>query len=201
MFTQMFWLEGSFKDTCRQGCMQGLEKITITFRRGDWWYNETNEPLGINPYRGNADVGMMKHDMKHGASHMVDESWATGFGEIQGLKEVGIEFETSDDKKEELEQIVEWAKSWRFPMGEGKVLVTERQKGVGQGDVQTMEWRGSSLHWSEICPYCQPVGGETCSGKPENEKCAQRNMLMRLGQGPLLIIFKLKWKLRRVDEL
>ena len=52
LFTQLFWLEGKFPYLCKESFMQGIEKVKITIRRGDWWWNERNEQLGINPQRG-----------------------------------------------------------------------------------------------------------------------------------------------------
>jgi hypothetical protein len=49
LFTQMFWLEQTFSSLCKQDFMEGIEKVKITLRRSDWWWNENNYPLGINP--------------------------------------------------------------------------------------------------------------------------------------------------------
>jgi hypothetical protein len=39
LFTQMFWLEGSLMRLCKHDLPQGIEKIKITVRRGDWWWS------------------------------------------------------------------------------------------------------------------------------------------------------------------
>lgn len=62
IFVQLFWLEQSFPNLARQEFMQGIEKLTLTIRRGDWWYNESNAPLVLNPQRGddqNVDMVML----------------------------------------------------------------------------------------------------------------------------------------------
>jgi len=55
LFTQLFWLEQTFPIFSGSSFLQGMEKLKITIRRGDWWLNEKNVPLGINPQRRNGN--------------------------------------------------------------------------------------------------------------------------------------------------
>lgn len=116
-FTQMYWLEQSFVGVAKQECMQKIEKVKITIRRGDWWHNESNEPLGINPARGNANSVQMMRDWASPTPVVWDENgWGCAFKNMKALKELELEMETSEDKAAELKAIVDHAKEWKFPM-------------------------------------------------------------------------------------
>lgn len=196
LFSQQFWLEQSFSAFCDEKFMRGVEKVRITVRRCDWWWNERNNALGINPYRGNADTELMMRDIV--ASHSEDESeraiewnvegWGGAFAKLPSLKEVEIELETSEDKVDELVAIVEWAKGWKFPLKDGKVLSTEMVVGK---PVQT--WQGPMCFWSQICPYCN--GFNQCrTADFQNEKCDERMRQKGAGLGPLCSIYSLRWR-------
>lgn len=109
--------------------MQGIEKLKITIRRGDWCWNERHSPFGINPQRGNGDAAGMRGDWEAEQRRQVipwrKEGWGYAFGNLKSLKELEIEYETSGDKAGELGNIVEKAKTWRFPLEDGRVLSTE----------------------------------------------------------------------------
>ena len=60
--------------------MQGISKLKITIRRGDWWWNERNAPLGINPQRGNGDVVRMRQDWEAERRGQVIEWRRDGWG-------------------------------------------------------------------------------------------------------------------------
>jgi hypothetical protein len=51
MFTQQFWLEDRFPELSQEGgqlgVMKGIEKLTITLRRSDWWSWEGNNLQGM----------------------------------------------------------------------------------------------------------------------------------------------------------
>ncbi|KAH8602045.1 hypothetical protein B0O99DRAFT_491499, partial [Bisporella sp. PMI_857] len=117
LFTQLYWLEQSFPRLAGEGFMQGIERVKITVRRGDWWYNEHNAPLGINPAREDGEPLLMRRDMGNWAEvEWSERSWGSAFRQMASLKELELELETSEDKVPELKKIVEWAKGWRFPM-------------------------------------------------------------------------------------
>jgi hypothetical protein len=189
LFTQLYWLEdGSFFSLTEQDFMQGIEKVKITIRRGDWWWNERNAPLGINPQRGNGNAIQMQRDWeaeKRGTVIAWRESgWGCAFGNLQGLKELEMEFETSEDKVVELGKIVEKARTWKFPLKDGKVLSTE---GL---EANTWKWRGPLCLWSEQCPYC--FGRSNCQGM--NSPCVEKRRLRNLGLGPECTVMSLRWR-------
>lgn len=198
LFTQMFWLEQTFPVMCRQDFMRGIEKVKITIRRGDWWWNESNHPLIINPYRQTVQhyfcLGEMQQDIavqeRGGTVPWLNSAWGFAFKQLPSLKEVEMEFETSDDKKQELERIVKWAKTWKFPLNYGKVLSTE---GL---EVTSSSWQSPFCFWSDQCPYCGTHHRNHCNseGTPNEEKCAERAALRLSGLGPKCHIHSLRWR-------
>lgn len=197
LFSQEFWLEQSFPAYCEERFMSGVEKLKITIRRCDWWWNERNHPLAINPYNGTADSQQMTRDIMACKEGNVPEwnmqGWGTAFAKLPKLKEVEIELETSDDKVDELVAIVEWAKGWKFPLKDGKIMSTE---GVVAKGVQT--WQGPMCFWSQICPFCS--GYNQCRVTDvQNEKCTERMRLKGLGLGPVCSVYSLRWKVAQGD--
>ena len=170
--------------------MQGIQKLKITVRRGDWWWNERNAPLAINPKRGNGDAAQMHRDWdleRRGQINPWKEGgWGTAFGNLRSLKELEMEFETSEDKVVELEEIVEYAKTWRFPLKDGKVLSQE-------GLQEKWKWRAPMCYWSPQCPYCH--GAPNCrSRKLMKEQCIEKKRLKELDLGPECTVVSLRWR-------
>ncbi|KAK6596015.1 hypothetical protein H4I95_09931 [Botrytis cinerea] len=107
-------------------------------RRGDWWWNERNEALAINPYRGDADIHSMRGDMERSrrgeAPAWQAGKWGASLAGFPQLAVLEMEFETSEEKREELKVIVEWARTWEFPMGKRGVLSTRKHTNARAGD-------------------------------------------------------------------
>jgi hypothetical protein len=172
-------------------------------RRGDWWWNETNTPLAIDPYGGKGhEIWVMAENMTKavGERRWEEGAWGAAFEKFGRLRVLEMEFETSEDKRAELERIVEWARSWEFPMGERGVLSMRKgEKKRDQRDmepekyeqVRSWEWRGKTAHWSDICPYCNVRWCQKSSGK-----CIERCQLIKRGEGPMLLVKCCKWTLR-----
>ena len=189
LFTQLFWLEdGRFFQLTKEAFMQGIEKLKITIRRGDWWWNERNAPLGINPQRGNGDAAQMQRDWESERQGQLitwrKDKWGCAFGNMAALKELEMEFETSEDKAVELQRIVEKAKTWKFPLQDGKVLSTE---GLESNE---LKWRGPMCLWSQRCPYCS--GATDCQSM--NAPCVEKRRLRRLRLGPECTVVSLRWR-------
>ncbi|KAJ8060356.1 hypothetical protein OCU04_010686 [Sclerotinia nivalis] len=209
LHTQLYWLQDSFPGLTFQPFLQNITSLKITIRRGDWWWNERNEPLAINPCRGDADIFQMRQEMERSrrgeTSNWLAGKWGTALTHMSKLEVFEMEFETSEDKREELRVIVGWARTWEFPMGERGVLSTRKSTDPRVrelGDVKTWEWRGEKVHWSDICPYCI---GNTChrTGPEEGkigDKCRERKELMERKKGPMLVVMELEWKLRARPE-
>lgn len=172
--------------------MQGVERLRITIRRGDWWWNERNAPLGISPQRGRGEWREMRADWeaeeRGEAVPWRGDGWGCAFGNLRGLRELEIEFETSEDKVGELAKIVQKAKTWRFPMGDGRVLSAE---GL---EAKEWKWRSPLCYWSEHCPYC--FGSvNSCQGiRTQNPQCLEKRRLRRQGLGPECTVFSVRWR-------
>lgn len=190
LFAQQFWLEGSLQDVCKLGVMQTIEKMTITLRRGDWWFWENGCALGINPQRGAATDDLMRADWKLEAQGQVipwdENAWGCSFKHLRALQELEFEFETTFYEERQLQDIVEHARTWRFPMGEGRVLSTARQK------VHRSTWRGPRRVWSDRCEECTMFHRIT----PNCQAC---NEWKDPTLGPLLVVLSLRWKLAAAD--
>ena len=198
LFTQMFWLELRLPALCKQGFMRGIEKLRITIRKTDWWWNEQSNPLAINPYRETTQfqhsIAQMHGDIAAQARGEVplfpSNVWGSAFKNLPSLKELEIEFESSDDKKHELDTIVKWAKTWKFPLHDGRLLSTE---GL---DVTSSSWQTPFFFWSQPCPYCGSPRRSRCNseGTPNEEKCAERAALRSKRFGPKCYIYSIRWK-------
>ena len=189
LFTQLFWLEReSFFRLTEEDFMQGIEKVKVTIRRGDWWFNERNTPLGISPQRSDGNAVHMQRDWeaeKRGlAIPWRAGGWGCAFGNLKGLKELEMEFETTEDKVVELGKIVENARTWKFPLNDGKVLSTEGLEG------KTWKWRGPLCLWCERCPYCR--GRAICKGT--EVPCMEKKLLINMGLGPECTVMSLRWR-------
>jgi hypothetical protein len=185
LFMQMFLLERDLIFLCKHYFMQRIERIKITIRRGDWWWNERNAPLGICPQSGSAQNGEMLKEWEREKKGQVipwkEGAWGYAFAELHSLKELEMEFETSEDKVEELKVILEKAKEWKFPLKNDMVLSAE---GL---EAETTEWRSDACYWSDTCPYCNY--GRRCFDRPElEEKCKEKLKLKEEGKGPMVSI-------------
>lgn len=192
LFTQQFWLEASLQHVCKLPVMQTIEKMTITLRRGDWWFWERSNTLGINPQRGTADADLMRADWKLEAQGQAipwdENAWGCSFKHLRALQGLEFEFETTVFEEKQLQDIVEHAKTWRFPMGEGRVLSAAGQK------VHRSTWRGPWCVWSKTCEKCHWYdGGGSC------QVCNERRESLRYGIGPMLVVLSLRWKLAAAD--
>ncbi|KAF7364770.1 hypothetical protein MVEN_00346900 [Mycena venus] len=152
LFTQMFWLDQSFPGLCESGVLPAsIERLKITVRRGDWWWNERGHPFMINPHRG----GYIEEYIEDVAREARGEAipWAAGgwggaLQRLPALRELEMEFETTVDRRGELKTVVERGLRWRFPMGERGVLsnrgkgmeATEWQNGEESFCVFTVKW-------------------------------------------------------------
>ncbi|KAJ5561981.1 hypothetical protein N7535_003556 [Penicillium sp. DV-2018c] len=133
LFTQQYFLEdrrwSSIWDGIRIGddgrklrgeCRIAPKKMTITLRHTDWWFWEDNEPLGIDPFRsGRTRAGEMGTASN---PHNDSSPWGTQFDTFPCLNELVIEFETVMRKKDQLDDIVQRALDWKFPLQPEKNL-------------------------------------------------------------------------------
>ncbi|KAJ7089268.1 hypothetical protein B0H15DRAFT_840194 [Mycena belliarum] len=114
--TQLFWLENRRPTVWPAGLL--VPKLAITIRHSDWWGWKNNEPLRIEEPR---------------------DGWAGWIGSVPGLQELELELETSDVKREQLEERVRVALGWTFPLAGTHVSLVHD----GEEPVKSM-WLGTS---------------------------------------------------------
>lgn len=187
-----------------------LEHFHMTFRRTDWNRWEDNKPLVINPYRqsgGAPSLEEMRADMhttmvEGRQPDLVDwASWITMFRAMRNLRRLDISFETSEDKRDEMEEIVAWARTWRFAiMGWRFLMGSTSDEPVAHlvaddsRPVRRMSWRGLRHHWSNFCPSCGSA--ET---RPDCPYCLKKQGLQQQDKGPRLLVWTLSWRPEPVD--
>ncbi|KAI1757008.1 hypothetical protein F4782DRAFT_480856 [Xylaria castorea] len=194
LFTQQFWLEDTFLQlVSTPSWFANLEHLRITLRRADWWDWEREDPLRINPFRGNCyhahTVDLMRRDMstETGNTEFAGGAWGRAFSHMSKLKSLTIDFETAENKRDEMEDIVAWALKWRFPLPDGRHLSTDSRL------ADKVSWRGLRHHWSNQCVSCRNrihyrVRGDGCL------KCSETKQLLEWGYGPQLLVWTCLWK-------
>ena len=139
LFTQQFWLEDwkfkwlAYTQSWPDGCPP---KLKITIRHTDWWYNllGENSPLALDPKRkGRAKVA----DWVDEKQPFEPGSWGQRFVYLKGLRQFDLELETVETKKGELDAIASRASTWKFPLGDNKILMPDEKA------TKTVRWTGS----------------------------------------------------------
>lgn len=127
-------------------------------------------------------------------------AWGRIFHIMSNLQRLTITFETSEDKAEEMESIVEWAHTWRFETMGWRHWMTNDHSDlkaylVADQSVKKMSWRGLAYQWSSYCPTCG-----TCAIYPKMEctYCQKREILQRDGKGPRLLQWTMTWRAQPV---
>ncbi|KAK5629921.1 hypothetical protein RRF57_005636 [Xylaria bambusicola] len=194
LFIQQFWLEDKLLHFVQSdNWFANLEHLRITLRRSDWWDWESNEILRINPFKGNCchahTISLMHRDMstETGNVEFSVGAWGRAFSHMSKLKTLTIDFETSEDKRDEMETLVTWALKWRFPLSDGRYLST------GGQPADKMSWRGLPHHFSHKCVSgCRliqyRIPGQECP------KCSETRQLISQGYGPQLLVWTCIWK-------
>lgn len=190
--------------------LHNLERFHLTLRRTDWDRWEDNKALSINPYRGNSGdpkLEDMRHDMNlafvEGAELQFEKfAWGRMFRVMTNLKELTITFETSEDKEDEMEDIVKWASTWRFEIMSWRHWILRDNHEVmaylvaDDKPAEKTSWRGLSYHWSDYCPSCATKISEP---KSECPYCQKREMLLQQGKGPRLLTWTRTWRRQLVS--
>lgn len=200
LFVQQFWLE-DWKDqwlTFSKSWPDGFPKrLRITIRHTDWWYNllGENSPLALDPKRkGRAQVGewiSAKEPFEKG-------SWGQRFNNLKGLEKLELELETVESKRPELDASVDKAPSWKFPLGDGNVLVMDQKA------IEKSTWTGSKhfkgLNASAVAAGLQLRQGSTASFKPFKSASKQRVEAEELAEEDCLdyYVVTLTWRAQPV---
>lgn len=189
-----------------------LERFHLTLRRTDWDQWETNGPLTINPYRNDkarSDAELMRRDM-HAA--LVDgaqlpyeyDAWGRMFNIMTRLQTLSITFETAEDKEDEMEEIVEWARTWRFEISSWRRWMLEDSNEVmahmvvDDRPIEKTSWRGLRYQWSDSYPKCPATPAPQFGG--ECAYCEEKELLLRDGvSGPQILTWTVTWSRKLVD--
>ncbi|ROW03323.1 hypothetical protein VSDG_01497 [Cytospora chrysosperma] len=184
--------------------LHSLEHFHLTIRRTDWDRWEDNKALAINPYQysdGQPSLETMQRDMRtsmvEGKQPPCDvNSWITLCRTMRKLKTLTISFETSEDKKDEMEDIVAWARTWRFGVLSWRCWVDQAPNKTDfyliaeDKPARKMSWRGLKHHWSDFCSACG-AGQEL---RPDCGHCLKKHKLLQQGKGPRLLVWTLTWR-------
>lgn len=216
-----------------------ITSLRMYLRRTDWWNWESNAPLVISPF--NSSPNRPTHQQMQQsilASHEADRllaphlrssspsavphwsCWGLLFLRMPKLQTLTIEFETSEDKKSEMETIVNWAhQHWRFPVlrrlsGDdrdpytfGHLQRCHNQHPVdlspwsqdlevlsaADEPVQKTSWRGLPHHFAGHCPTCS-IRWNNQSGTADCTECTKMHKLKGLKKGPQLLVWTVNWK-------
>ena len=180
LFTQQFWLENSsWRNAARyiaQRRHPNLQHLRITIRHSDWWWWETSTPLMLDAKR----KGNNGRPSAVGSSIASDEfhvlSWGQQFSHFKGLKTFELELETVEGKRKELDEIVIRAADWRFPLGDGNILV-----------LNPTRTRRTGWHGLKIRKCILAIESTTCKvnrfDADEANSCGKRNTCTQRPQG------------------
>lgn len=180
LYTQQYWLEGGFENLAHRPYMQGIEKLRITMRSGDWWFCERNAPLVLDPQASTLHKAPLPMDELGEAGPWHEGGWANGVQRMAGLNELVMEFTTFGYKEAELGGIIRRAQRWRFDMVGGGVLSAEGLPVVKNS------WEGHLSAWAQTTPYCR--GHDGC------DYCEKMDTLKKEGRGPMLVSMTVTWK-------
>lgn len=218
-----------------------ITSLRIYLRRTDWWNWEGNAPLVISPFNSSPNPNRPTHQQMQQsmralqnadqllAPHLRSSSpsiishwscWGLLFLRMPKLQTLTIEFETSEDKKSEMETIVNWAhQHWRFPVlrrlsGDDRDPYTfdhlqrcHREHPVNLSPwsqdlevlsaadepVQKSSWRGLPHHFAGYCPTCS-IRWNNQSGMADCTECTKMHKLKDLKKGPQLLVWTVNWK-------
>lgn len=224
-FTQQYFLEDNYWSRVWQGlvmstdgrrlrgeCRIAPRKMTITLRHTDWWFWENNDPLGIDPFRhGRTRASEMDNPRP---PYDVDSAWGNQFTSVPSLEELVIEFETVMRKREQLNDIVQRALQWKFPLQADKSvclvadpstksaytwvganereLKSQRRPASAEGSPQSHPEHEQGL--TRLAPKLKPLAASSPSGTEETTRPDVDS-----GKEEFYVVF-LTWK-RQIVEL
>jgi hypothetical protein len=100
-----------------------LRTIRVTVRHSDWWYWESNDKLGMDPFsEGRVSHGAVcskLDDLRQNPRKYIDDSveaWGNRFVGLDRLQKFELELETLVVKKRQLDKIVEFSRYWALPI-------------------------------------------------------------------------------------
>ena len=160
----------------------GLEELRITIRHTDWWYYllGSGSPLALDPrkvgrvrsrgWHSNYNNTNGDHDAESTTGDGFEEgSWGTRFIYLHGLRILELELETLESERAGLDGVVAIAASWRFPLGDGNVLVLDPTA------TKTQRWTGSAnFKGAETPPQNHTPGTDVHTPSASNQRTSQQ---------------------------
>lgn len=138
LFIEQLWLESDdfaqFLDLWKHASPTHL---TITLRHADWLWRNHDIPLFLDPKICFGRFPLHTEFSKP-SDPFEPKSWGSHFQNVRGLQVLQIELETLESRKEELDIIVDHAKGWEIPLGDGKVLIMDDSRTEQTGWVGLM---------------------------------------------------------------
>lgn len=133
LFISQYWLEGRSLLMFRHPCMRNLK---ITIRHCDW------SPLMDSEFRplvldAKQRWGARATKYRQASDDFDPESWGSQLSFFKNLKKLELELETVEERRSELDDIVERAKLWRFPRRDDNVLA------LNPASNRKTAWRGN----------------------------------------------------------
>ena len=116
LFTSQYWLECESLVVCRHPRIRNLK---ITIRHCDWTPWTDHGPLTLDAKQESFSEAENFCKASDGFDR---KSWGRQFLTYKRLKKFELELETIEERRNELDGIIERAKLWRFPLRDGNVL-------------------------------------------------------------------------------
>ncbi|MCJ1418157.1 hypothetical protein MMC32_004502 [Xylographa parallela] len=153
IFVQQLWLEN---DWVYRRLPIHPRVIHITIRHTDWWDWEHERALHLDPKQG----WQAKKPFRAANESFLDQSWGDAFYHLRDLRQFVLELETVEAKRAELDEIIARAAGWRFPLGDGNVLVLDKSRTAHSTwrGLDRFDWNPEyNVGWNDVLePYQTP---------------------------------------------
>ncbi|MCJ1384600.1 hypothetical protein MMC17_007718 [Xylographa soralifera] len=144
-FTQQMWLEKHWIPISSRSDFNP-SIIHFTIRHTDWWDWEHERALHLDPKQ----KGQARKPFREENEQFSDGSWGAAFRHLHGLQQFVLELETVEAKGAELDETIARAAGWRFPLGDGNVLVLDESRTVYSTRIGLNRFHGKP---SERCEF------------------------------------------------
>lgn len=130
-----------------------IDKLTLRLGRTEWWtWEDPPFPGGqypqlmLDPGMKGINPGFMQHQAEQRRRGLwtgwQGDCWGAQIAEFKGLRCLELVLETFTAKKQQLDAVIECAKTWRFPMEDDCALVWD-------GNVEISSWTGGGAYGYE----------------------------------------------------
>ncbi|KAL8931467.1 MAG: hypothetical protein Q9216_007192 [Gyalolechia sp. 2 TL-2023] len=128
VFVDQLWLEdASFAQLLDLWSCASPTHLILTLRYMDWFGWDLGYPLVLDP-KFCCGRFQLSGRFSKASDAFEPGSWGIQLRHVRGLQVLQLELETIDHRKQELDTIVDHAKTWAVPLGDGKVLTLDESK-------------------------------------------------------------------------